>query len=620
MRRIKAPVRPRIILPETGETCALEEAVGDFLESTHRGSLEIRGVRGAGKTTALQHLAAILSPAERVVLLDEPEADEVVQLAENRLVIYTSSQSRSQLSNISLVLASWSNDDLIEYLLATHHVACRSVMQRVRSDSYRHRITGQPILWRMILEEMSADEEVNVRGALGRAVDRMLVGRRLRRLAGKFCLAQLTGDHKLADRCQQRLLRNWQGDERFCALLQRPVQLLCAARFVLESRSTTLLRHLSPNTTPNDLLGEIAHDVAQDPDVLDRFRTYLGIEFDQLNWLAASVLHAANVTWQPTPKLVLNHAQLNGIVWPEQTLRFINLSHARLKAADLSNADLVGGGFSHCKMEQASLQGANIRHGHFDDADLAGVDLREAMAATTDFERASLRHAVLERGVFESAHFVDADLTGASLRAAVLSGADFTGARIVGADFRDCDLTRARLDRLVLRKSLLTGASFKRACLERCDLEFVELPMADFAEADLEGAWLTGSVMPAAVFRNARLAGAGLADVEWEGADLRGADLRACQFHLGSSRSGRVDSPYPSHGSRTGFYTDAYDDRFHKTPEEIRKANLCGADLRGALVGNADFYLVDLRGAKYDRRQEQHFRRCDAILDEPAVE
>lgn len=39
----------------------------------------------------------------------------------------------------------------------------------------------------------------------------------------------------------------------------------------------------------------------------------------------------------------------------------------------------------------------------------------------------------------------------------------------------------------------------------------------------------------------------------------------------------------------------------------------CGADLRGAKVGKVDFYLVDLRGAKYTS-QGSHFRRCGAVL------
>ncbi len=56
--------------------------------------------------------------------------------------------------------------------------------------------------------------------------------------------------------------------------------------------------------------------------------------------------------------------------------------------------------------------------------------------------------------------------------------------------------------------------------------------------------------------------------------------------------------------------------RISKRPEEIRKANLRGADLRGANIEGVDFYLVDLRGAKYDPSQAEHFRSCGAILED----
>ena len=114
--------------------------------------------------------------------------------------------------------------------------------------------------------------------------------------------------------------------------------------------------------------------------------------------------------------------------------------------------------------------------------------------------------------------------------------------------------------------------------------------------------------------QGANLCNTGLAEIEWEYADLRDADLRGATFHLGSSRSGLVGSPLASEGSRTGFYTDDYEEQTFKAPEEIRKANLCGADLRGANLKGVDFYLVDLRGARYDADQKDHFRRCRAIL------
>src|SRR5262249_49162760 len=121
--------------------------------------------------------------------------------------------------------------------------------------------------------------------------------------------------------------------------------------------------------------------------------------------------------------------------------------------------------------------------------------------------------------------------------------------------------------------------------------------------------------MPRASFLGADLRETGLAEVDWPGACLRDADLRGASFHLGSSRSGLVGSPIACEGSRTGFYTDDYEEQTYKAPEEIRKANLCGADLRGAGLDGVDFYLVDLRGAQYDPGHEEHLRRSGAILE-----
>ena len=92
------------------------------------------------------------------------------------------------------------------------------------------------------------------------------------------------------------------------------------------------------------------------------------------------------------------------------------------------------------------------------------------------------------------------------------------------------------------------------------------------------------------------------------------ASLPESTFHMGSSRNGLVDSFLASEGTRTGFYTDEYEEQHYKSPEEIRKANLRGADLRGANITGVDFYLVDLRDAKYDEDQRQQFEKTGAIL------
>jgi uncharacterized protein YjbI with pentapeptide repeats len=147
-------------------------------------------------------------------------------------------------------------------------------------------------------------------------------------------------------------------------------------------------------------------------------------------------------------------------------------------------------------------------------------------------------------------------------------------------------------------------------------MEDMTLTDPDFHDADLRGALLTGSRMPGGNFLGADLRDALLAEIDWPGACLCDADLRRANFHLGTTRSGMLDSPIACEGSRTGFYTDDFLDRDVKPAEEIRKANLRGADLRGADIRDVDFYLVDFRGARYSPEQAEHLRRCRAILDD----
>lgn len=114
---------------------------------------------------------------------------------------------------------------------------------------------------------------------------------------------------------------------------------------------------------------------------------------------------------------------------------------------------------------------------------------------------------------------------------------------------------------------------------------------------------------------DANLRNAGLAEVDWEGTNLRDADLRGCSFHMGSSRGGLVDSVIASEGTRTGFYTDDFDEHNYKPPESIRKANLRSVDLRDANIAGVDFYLVDLRDAIYSAIQRRQLAQTGAILD-----
>jgi uncharacterized protein YjbI with pentapeptide repeats len=99
---------------------------------------------------------------------------------------------------------------------------------------------------------------------------------------------------------------------------------------------------------------------------------------------------------------------------------------------------------------------------------------------------------------------------------------------------------------------------------------------------------LTGCNLRGANFAGTCLRGAGLAEIEAENACFRNADLRKVSFHLGSARGGRAGSPIACKNSNTGFHTNDFEELYSKAPEEVRKANLCGADLRGARMWGVD--------------------------------
>ena len=603
--------------PETGDFVPLDETVAIWLETHSRGALEIVGGPGAGKTTALAHLAYGLLPNAHTLLIDDAKIVEVTKQATLRRVIYTSCTTYPHVANVSLRLTSWGDDELIEYVLAVHADRCRSVMTRVRAAADRRMLHGVPELWRIVLDGMACDESaVDWRTVLWNEIEPLLVDDQNRRLACDHCLAVLCGalGDSEYDAANLHLL---DGGERLPGLLRhRACQLLLAVEHLRESLRTGGESRWMCKVPPGDVLREVGASIAALPAALETLRRLVESEDQRFQPAAASLLHATGTGWRPAKcrKLNLTHADLHDARWPGVDLSGTPMGHADLTDADLTCARLEHAEARHTCFRRAQLAGAWLTGCDAASCDFTGADLSQIDAKRVQFNGADLTEANLTGAKLAQANLRDSKLVLARLHCADLHGAQLEGAQIEGAEFIGANCKGARLVRLVLHDADFTDACFLGARLDEANLEYMELPNADFRNAVLDRAWLTGSVMPRATFRGARLRGAGLADVEWEGADLRDADLRESSFYLGSTRSGLVGSPIASEGSRTGFYTDDYDEQPFKSAEEIRKANLRGADLRGAKVDGVDFYLVDLRGARYSQEQGEHFRRCGAIL------
>jgi len=513
-----------------------------------------------------------------------------------------------------LEMARWGADDLIEYLLATHRDRCPSVMGRLKqSPADASAVDGVAALWSVVLEAMCSND------ALATPVEalRHVLAARL----GDACVRQVTTDY-----CLTRLLRaDASGDEppgyfaRADPLLARliscrPVQVLLAAqRIVWDLAAGTGSEHVGTRLPP-DLVREVAALATFREPVMGALRDLTAGSDRRAHSTAASILHATDTGWRPAPRTTLVGAGLAGARWPRVDLSDVSLSGADLCDAVLDGARLDGAAAGQTRFRGASFRAASLRGLRAIEADFSGADLCGACADEGHFDDADLSGADLSAGSFRAAWFTRANLSDARLIAADFRKARFHDAALAGTSLAGADLREASFTGVDLTGVELAGARLAGAKLIGCDLQDVRLTGASLGSADLSRSDLTGSALPGADLRQTVLRMAGLANVHWEGADLRGADLTGASFHLGSTRGGLVGSTTPCEGSRTGFYTDDYEERYYRPPDEVRKANLCGADLRGATVADSDFYLVDLRGARYTVDQARHFHRCGAIM------
>lgn len=615
-----ALVRPRAYAPDSGEILPLETLAAELLERPSCRRIEISGGPGSGKSTALRHLAATLPATSNAVFLDEPTLGEVQVQSQHQRVFY--SGRKPQAADVVLQLAPWTDDDLIELLLAVAPQRCGEALRRIQAAPDRAELQGNPALWRMALDQWLGDAELTtMRAAVVQALTKLCATLRERRLAAEFCLAILLKNDQESLRLIGLLCPNLAQFGRFGPLRHPFVQRLLAGQKV-----ATLIRSggacpALQQSLPPSLVEELAIWARTDAALAGKLREIVAGPRRSDHAQAATILFAADPQWRPAEGKLATlgggsfpRAGWAGLKLPSTDKATSSLSRANLTAADLSQASLDGANCCDVWLTGARLDKASLQQVSAPGADLAGANLIAAHADEIVLRRANLRRARCYSASLIGAELEEADLREASFRDANLSYAVLLRSQIEAADFTGANLRGAILRHLVLREAYLDGANFHEADLSECDLEGIALEAARFFGAKLHGAWLTGSKLPAADFRQADLCAAGLADIHWEGADLRWADLRGCTFHMGSSRSGLVGSPYPGHGSKTGFYTDDYNDQGFKAPEEIRKANLCGADLRGALLDGVDFYLVDLRGAQFDENYAEHLTRCGAIL------
>ena len=410
----RAPVRPRVILPEGDGTILLEDVVSDFAGGGEE-VLVIAGGIGWGKSVALAHLAAVADVGRTVTFLDEPSMAELraaLNLGKAVIAVRLLWKEPPNFSLRQYTLAPWTNDDLIEYLLATHSRECGSVMKRIAIAADRRMHKGRPGLCTAVIKRMAEDERLlTVAAALRREVNTSFAAAESLQAARQFSIAMLSRDRTGADESFNRLKSAGPDNRAIRLLRHEPVRLLLAAdglAAALEAPGEcpclkrNLPRQLVEVTGP--LLSEAA---------IERLQSVSRRRDRSRHAMAASLIHATGQGWIPDRNAAcdLTGAYLAGSNW----------ARLRAKGLILNKCDMSGSILSEATLENLTASGAN-----FAQAVLRDAWLIKLTATASEFQRADLSSIKSEFARLGGSDFTDANLRGACLHGAKLAQQPWT--------------------------------------------------------------------------------------------------------------------------------------------------------------------------------------------------
>lgn len=607
-----AAVEPRAYSSD-GELLPVVDLVGRLINS----DCKALRIVGEGKSTAIKHLRGCYATYSEVRFLDNGQP--VQQLDDWELTVFSSPTFVR--GNVELKLARWSLDDCIEYLMFKSPARCKSVMCRLMESKDLWLASGSPRIISRALDLMIEHDDIrSMESAIAAHYEAYPFKRKRHRTKIiNRCLHNLLNDAQLGMDLQRYVPSYLDQDLAKFVGVQ-------TVRYVLAAKK--LIEVLEKGKTPACLAQTWTPKwIEYFADVLDREDSSSAIEFleslansvwSSYSSNAASVLYGLDANWLPTRQTELNYeyAQLPGLsarelILENSLITKASLQRANLPFCSLENSNVTGSDFSDANLSNCKLRLLVAKH-----ADFSGANLQNVDACKSNFNNACLINSKMDNGDFSEASFLNADLRGASLKSAVfrkskLSHCNFSGATFSGANFNFSNLSAANFSDVELAATCFNSCNMSKSSFEGQVLNGIV-----FSRCKLTSAFFSNSCLNKCSLLRSDLRNAKLGDIVWNDCDLRGVNFSNCHFHYGSTRSGLVGSPYPSHGTRTGFYTDDYDDQHYRRIEDIRKASLQGCDLTDAKVFDADFYLVDLRGATYDEHQRKHFQSCGAILND----
>jgi len=625
MNKLSSLVAPRVTQFQGEERILISDAIEVMLVPSklqqvllQLGKPQVVYLDGADSQIALEYLRDFYGNDPRVKIAptflwdDWEEFDEAC-----RVLIHT---DKAIASTQWFSIAPWDRDDLIQFLLAAHPAQCGLILGRIPSETYG-KVRGGVSLWIGIVETMLAFPNED-------DLHRILVSILRPKLTAVHSVhlhdsMNWLGDQFLSAYSQSSKTHLPESIEKMVLLSDDPLYRSLLSIPSLQSRIASdrfaeLLRQSNKSILKasyrSELITEVSKRLQGNESVADFLKKCV---YGKYASTAVSILSQIDPTWKP-PKgkdYKFQNAYLSGASWAGSYLEETKFGGATLTNMCLDDSVLNDSILHFTRCDGISAEDACLRGIKANKASFVGAHFCRAEMCVTSWEDCDFRQSDFGSALLDGSSFVRCDLRDTSFRSAVSNRVQFCDCNLKGSDFSDAQLGSSSFQGLDLRSTVWCRTNLNKANLERAVMDSMSMEHCNLYEATLFEASLTGSRMRETSLLRANLANTKLGEVNWENCDLREAILTGATFHYGSTRAGIVGSPYPSHGTRTGFYSDDREELYFKEPELIRKASLVGCDLRGARFPGVDFYLVDLRGAILDPLQRELLGSAGAILD-----
>ena len=372
----RATIRPRILV--AGSTpMLLEDAVARLLAEPGEADVALVGRKGAGKTTALRHLAATFGMRRDLRLVDETDSSPSQRA---RVTIRATRGASENPDQRAFVLAPWGDEDCDLYLAQNHPQQREATLEAWKLPAPLLDLRQRPDLVAAVLDHIATVVRVDPNMQLPDAF-----------CALAFVLATRLGQRRAAARAfSLRALgaagsRSQEATEALLTPSDRHLLDCACVRTMLAAEElvrTALQRNDAPTPPrqwPQQLVDAIAHLLLVDP-VLVHELGALAMNPSRRPALLMSILCAAESSFRPPVGRYRDLAgarlcgiDMRGANLAGANLRGVDFTGAMLCDADLRTADLTGARLLGADLSRALLKGCKL-----DGAELEGAELREA--------------------------------------------------------------------------------------------------------------------------------------------------------------------------------------------------------------------------------------------------